>query len=134
MAELKKIGVVLKRARYFIKTADYPAGFQLDKESVLRALIDPGVYAFGREQLSLFRTPQLDMTAYARLSPGEGSKENDTVYPSVEADGILDAFPIKQGTVQEEFRPYQAQLPDREDVPSVEEGVEEAIRSMVKAL
>ena len=54
MAELKKIGVVLKRAQYFIITADFPAGLRLGKDSTLRALVDPGVYAFGREQLSLF--------------------------------------------------------------------------------
>lgn len=57
MAELKKIGVVLKRAQYFIVTADFPAGFRLDREATLRALVDPGVFAFGREQLSLFGDP-----------------------------------------------------------------------------
>ncbi len=54
MAELKKIGVVLKRAQYFIATADNPAGLRPTKESAVRALIDPGVYAHGVEQLSMF--------------------------------------------------------------------------------
>lgn len=51
---LKRIGVVLKRARYFILTADLPAGVRFGRESVVRALIDPGVFSFGTEQLSLF--------------------------------------------------------------------------------
>ena len=54
LAELKRIGVVLKRARYFIRTADRPAGAGLDRETTIRALIDPNIYAFGMEQLSLF--------------------------------------------------------------------------------
>ena len=54
MDELKRIGVVLKRAKYFIITKDMPAGLRLDKEATVRALIDPGIYAFGTEQLSLF--------------------------------------------------------------------------------
>jgi len=54
MAELKRIGVVLKRAQYFILTADTPAGSRISRELATRALIDPKVYAFGMEQLSLF--------------------------------------------------------------------------------
>ena len=56
MDELKRIGVVLKRARYFIITKDAPTGLRLDKETTLRALIDPKIFAFGMEQLSLFDT------------------------------------------------------------------------------
>ncbi|MDL2324357.1 putative DNA modification/repair radical SAM protein [Ruminococcaceae bacterium OttesenSCG-928-A16] len=54
MAELKRIGVVLKRAQYFIITADNPTGPKVGKETTIRALIDPKVYAAGVEQLSLF--------------------------------------------------------------------------------
>lgn len=54
MAELKRIGVVLKRAQYFIITSDTPTGLKLGRETTLRALIDPGVYSAGVEQLSLF--------------------------------------------------------------------------------
>jgi len=53
-AELKRIGVVLKRAQHFIITKDNSAGSRLGKDSVVRALIDPKVYSFGTEQLSLF--------------------------------------------------------------------------------
>ncbi|MCL2366312.1 MAG: putative DNA modification/repair radical SAM protein [Oscillospiraceae bacterium] len=52
--ELKRIGVVLKRAQYFIITKDNSAGSRLVKDSVVRSLIDPKIYAFGTEQLSLF--------------------------------------------------------------------------------
>ena len=56
MDALKRMGVVLKRARYFILTADYPRGLSMGKETTLRALIDPNVFAFGTEQISLFGT------------------------------------------------------------------------------
>lgn len=67
MPELKRIGVVLKRAQYFIVTRDNPAGVRAGKQTTLRALIDPGVYSAGVEQLSLFGT-QGDMPAL----PGPG--------------------------------------------------------------
>ncbi len=54
MAELKNIGVVLKRAQYFIKTSDRCPKERANKEMTVRALIDPNVYSFGMEQLSLF--------------------------------------------------------------------------------
>ncbi|MCL2512596.1 MAG: putative DNA modification/repair radical SAM protein [Oscillospiraceae bacterium] len=54
LAELKRIGVVLKRAKYFIIAKDQPAGLRAGKESTVRALIDPGVFSFGTEQMSLF--------------------------------------------------------------------------------
>lgn len=54
LVELKKIGVVLKRAQYFIITADNPSGLSCNRETTVRALIDPGVYSAGVEQLSMF--------------------------------------------------------------------------------
>jgi len=54
---LKRIGVVIKRAQYFICTADFPAGLKAARDSTIRSLIDPGVYAFGAEQISLFGAP-----------------------------------------------------------------------------
>ena len=53
---LKRIGVVLKRAQYFIICADLPAGMRYGRETVVRALVDPGVFSFGTEQMSLFET------------------------------------------------------------------------------
>lgn len=58
MAELKRIGVVLKRAQYFIITSDNPAGMKINREATVRSLIDPGVYSAGIEQLSLFGTSE----------------------------------------------------------------------------
>lgn len=58
LVELKRMGVVLKRAQYFISTSDRPASARTDKEMIIRALIDPKVYSFGMEQLSLFQDTQ----------------------------------------------------------------------------
>lgn len=58
MAQLKNIGIVLKRAQYFIVTADMPVGLHTTRESTVRALIDPGVFSAGMEQLSLFAPAQ----------------------------------------------------------------------------
>ncbi len=58
MAELKRIGVVLKRAQYFIITADAPKGLSIGAQATVRALIDPAVYSAGVEQLSFFEPPQ----------------------------------------------------------------------------
>ena len=60
MAELKRIGVVLKRAKYFITTYDSPLGLPLsmDKYTTAKALIDPGAFSLGVEQISLFDVPE----------------------------------------------------------------------------
>ncbi|MFB0920308.1 MAG: putative DNA modification/repair radical SAM protein [Oscillospiraceae bacterium] len=58
IAELKHIGVVLKRAQYFILASDWPPSVPPGKEATVRALIDPNVYSFGMEQLSLFQDTQ----------------------------------------------------------------------------
>lgn len=55
LTELKRIGVVLKRAQYFIQASDWPLGSRADKALTVRALIDPNIYSFGMEQLSLFQ-------------------------------------------------------------------------------
>ena len=60
MAELKRIGVVLKRAVYFILTKDTPLGSVMDKFSITKTLIDPKSFTFGVEQISLFDTPLID--------------------------------------------------------------------------
>lgn len=51
---LKRLGVVLKRARYFIVTADKPTGIKFTPADTLRALIDPKTQVAEVEQLSLF--------------------------------------------------------------------------------
>ncbi|MDR1465067.1 MAG: putative DNA modification/repair radical SAM protein [Oscillospiraceae bacterium] len=64
-AALKRLGVVLKRAQYFLLTPDRPRGTGLNREGIVRALIDPGIFSFGMEQLSLF-------TALPAELPGAG--------------------------------------------------------------
>lgn len=59
LAELKRIGVVLKRARFFIIASDQPCGPRMSREATARALIDPKIYAFGVEQLTMFNLPQM---------------------------------------------------------------------------
>lgn len=51
---LKRLGVVMKRAQYFIITADMPRGVGTTRRQTVRALIDPKVYNYGMEQMSLF--------------------------------------------------------------------------------
>jgi putative DNA modification/repair radical SAM protein len=55
--ELKRLGVVLKRARYFIVTSDQPLGLKSGRENTIRALLDPAIYSLGVEQLTLFGEP-----------------------------------------------------------------------------
>lgn len=54
LEELKRMGVVIKRAQYFIRTTDWPPNARLNKAAAARALIDPKVHSFGIEQISLF--------------------------------------------------------------------------------
>ena len=57
LPELKRMGVVLKRAQYFILTHDRPTGLSADRYTTARALVDPNSFSFGVEQLTLFDTP-----------------------------------------------------------------------------
>ncbi|MCL2486875.1 MAG: helix-hairpin-helix domain-containing protein, partial [Oscillospiraceae bacterium] len=67
--DLKRIGVVLKRARYFILAADQPRGVLLSREHAAAALMDSQAFSFGTQQMSLF-SPEL-----AALSPREVKRE-----------------------------------------------------------
>jgi len=55
IAELRRMGVVLKRAKYFIRAADWSIGIRMDRQATVRALIDPKIHDFGMEQLSMFQ-------------------------------------------------------------------------------
>lgn len=64
LAELKRMGVVLKRAQYFITCKGF-AGAHVEagsagRERITRALIDPNVFSGGCEQLSMFTPPAVD--------------------------------------------------------------------------
>jgi putative DNA modification/repair radical SAM protein len=71
---LKRMGVVLKRAQFFLLTRDYPRGMRLPGETVARALLDPKIFTFGMEQLSLF-TPKGLPSAGDVKSIGEAAEE-----------------------------------------------------------
>jgi len=73
-AALKRMGVVLKRAQYFILCKDYPRGIRLPGETVARALLDPKIFQFGMEQLSLFTPEGLPGAADVK-SIGEAAQE-----------------------------------------------------------
>ncbi len=73
---LKRMGIVLKRARFFITAAGYSPPLRMNKESAIRALIDPGVFSFGTEQLSFFPTQTLGLPGADDVrSIGEAVKE-----------------------------------------------------------
>ena len=62
--ELKRMGVVLKRAQYFITCKGFagahPGRGTAGREHITRALIDPNVFGGNCEQLSLFSPPAVD--------------------------------------------------------------------------
>jgi putative DNA modification/repair radical SAM protein len=75
-SDLKRMGIVLKRAQFFITAADYMPPLRMNKESTIRALIDPGVFSFGTEQLSFFQPGALALpTARDVRSMNEAAKE-----------------------------------------------------------
>jgi hypothetical protein len=146
MAELKKIGVVLKRAQYFIVTADYPLGLRTGKETIVRALIDPGVYSAGREQLSLFGPAPAALAGQELLAAGQG-------WPAVETEsqGAYAAEPgtgaaygeARRGRVPVAEPPGPGavakaksgqKLPRAGDISSSEQGVTEAVKEAVLCL
>jgi len=79
MSELKRIGVVLKRARYFIITNDEPWGVSMDKFTVAKALIDPKSFSMGIEQISLFDTAEATFLLEATPPKMEDVREEATL-------------------------------------------------------
>ena len=90
LGELKRIGVVLKRARFFIITKDDRTVSTPNKELTVRALIDPKVYAFGMEQLSLFDA----IPVSPRSLTGRGGEvlapQNSSIYHDKVIDGLVE--------------------------------------------
>lgn len=62
MDELKRIGVVLKRAQFFIVCRDFHCA-HASRETTVRALLDPAAFNTGTEQLSLFSAPAIQQLA-----------------------------------------------------------------------
>ena len=77
--ELKRMGAVLKRAKYFIITKDDPTGPKFTKELTARALIDPKAFTYGAEQLSLFTNEPISMSL-----PEKSNVYQDLVTDAVE--------------------------------------------------
>lgn len=57
LEELRRIGVVLKRAQYFIVCRGFTGARGSTRQQVARALVDPRAFETGGEQLSLFAAP-----------------------------------------------------------------------------
>ncbi len=73
LPELKRMGVVLKRAQYFITCKGFACakagGGSLGRQAITRALIDPAVFDVGCEQLSLFAQPEQSFLAESAHTP-----------------------------------------------------------------
>ena len=71
--ELKRMGVVLKRAQYFITcngfSGAHPGQGSAGRERITRALIDPNVFSGGVEQLSMFSPPAVDKLVEQGVPP-----------------------------------------------------------------
>ena len=71
--ELKRMGVVLKRAQYFITCRGFagahPGRGSAGRERITRALIDPNVFSAGAEQLSMFAPPAVDRLVEQSVPP-----------------------------------------------------------------
>ena len=71
--ELKRMGVVLKRAQYFITCRGFagahPGRGSAGRERITRALIDPNVFSAGAEQLSMFAPPAVDRLVKQGVPP-----------------------------------------------------------------
>ena len=71
--ELKRMGVVLKRAQYFITCRGFagahPGRGSAGRERITRALIDPNVFSGGVEQLSMFTPPAVDRLVEQGVPP-----------------------------------------------------------------
>ena len=76
--ELKRMGVVLKRAQYFITCRGFagahPGRGSAGRERITRALIDPNVFSGGVEQLSMFSPPAVDKLVEQGVPPRTAQK------------------------------------------------------------
>ena len=76
--ELKRMGVVLKRAQYFITCRGFagahPGHGSAGRERITRALIDPNVFSSGVEQLSMFSPPAVDRLVEQGVPPRTAQK------------------------------------------------------------
>ena len=71
--ELRRMGVVLKRAQYFITCRGFagahPGRGTVGRERITRALIDPGAFGIQSEQLSMFAAPDVQSLVEQGVTP-----------------------------------------------------------------
>jgi predicted DNA-binding helix-hairpin-helix protein len=82
--ELKRMGAVLKRAKYFIITKDDPTGSRFTKELTARALIDPKAFSYGFEQLSMFNQSPIALA----LPDAKALPKGEKVYQDLVSDAV----------------------------------------------
>lgn len=75
LEDLKRIGVVLKRAQYFITCRGYTGTHGFGPEATVRALLDPAAFGVGTQQLSLFAAPAIHELAAQGMQPALAAKE-----------------------------------------------------------
>ncbi len=61
MQDLKRIGVVIKRAQFFIVCKSYKNPAFANRHATVNALIDPKAFCIGNEQLSFFNAPEIEL-------------------------------------------------------------------------
>ena len=54
LEELRRMGVVLKRAQYFISCKGFSGAKSFGRRAIASALVDPAVFSASAQQLSLF--------------------------------------------------------------------------------
>ncbi len=80
LEDLKRIGVVLKRAQYFIVCSGYNCPLHGKREQTVRALVDPNAVSMGVEQISMFNMPKFD---YAQSLSYGANNNTDLVVQEV---------------------------------------------------
>lgn len=80
---LRRMGVVMKRAQYFIVCKGYTGSHSPSRELVVRSLLDPQAFGFGNQQMSLFdmaqpalerAAPQVQQLAEEGMPPDQAAK------------------------------------------------------------
>jgi predicted DNA-binding helix-hairpin-helix protein len=83
--ELRRMGVVLRRAQYFITCRGFAGAHagagDAGRQRIARALVDPDVFNLGCEQLSLFSAPAVQQLAAGGMAPALAGRlaEEDAV-------------------------------------------------------
>lgn len=73
--DLRRIGVVLKRAQYFIVCKGFTGSRGAGPEATVRALLDPAAFGVDAQQLSLFAAPAIHELAAQGMRPALAANE-----------------------------------------------------------